>query len=175
MAAFCYRLTICIIINDILSIHGDTINPDDTMVQVEVSAKGSLADYSDIIKRPEGKRQPTRHPAAIGIVLKNPRPYPVRYYWWSGTHSVYQGPIGPKSVTATNSYVGHVFYFTQMDRATRQESEFFRIHIVENVNQYILPPEPGMEKDPYYVAAMEEYKFVMDYFDEKGISLQSVK
>ena len=165
------RLTLTFVIcSYILSIHGDTTtdNADEPMVQVEVGAEGSLSDYSDIIKN-VASNKPTQHPSAIGIVMKNPRPYPVKYYWWSGTHSVYQGPIGPKSVTATNSYVGHVFYFTTMDRKTKEESEFFRIHIVADVNQYILPPEPGMEEDPYYVAAMEEYKFVMDYFEEKGI------
>merc|ERR1712228_97520 len=103
-----------------------------------------------------------------GIVLKNPRPYPIRYYWWSGTHSVYQGPIGPRSVTATNSYVGHEFYFTSMDKRTKEETEFFRVHIVANVNQYILPPEPGKEDDPHYIALMKEKQFVTEYIDRTG-------
>jgi len=149
-------------------IHGDAIDAEDTLVQIEVSAEGTLADYADIIT-PQKPPKPTPHPAAMGIVIKNPRPYPVRYYCWSSTEWVYQGQIGSKSVTATNCYVGHVFFFTATDRATMEELEFFRIHIVANVNHYILPPEDGMEDDPYYLEAMEELRFVTEYRERHGI------
>ena len=145
------------------AIHSNQRIDDETIQEFSVSTDGKVQEVH------QRQQQPTQHPAAIGIIIKNPRPYPIKYYWWSGTASVYQGPIGPRSVTATNSYVGHEFYFTTIDRKTREESEFFRIHVVSNVNQYILPPEPGMEDDAHYVALMEEKKFVEDYFERTGI------
>jgi len=143
---------------------------DDIIEQFSVSFDGKTQQLNEktINSKPRRRRSPTQHPVAMGIVLKNPRPYPVRYYWWSGTASVYQGPIGPKSVTATNSYVGHEFYFTTFDKKSRTEVEFFRIHVVDAVNQYILPPEPGQEKDPHYIALMEEKRFVDDYQEQHG-------
>merc|ERR1719461_104653 len=55
-----------------------------------------------------------------------------------------------------------------MDKYTKEETEFFRIHIVANVNQYILPPEPGNENDPHYVALMQEKQFVTEYIERTG-------
>merc|ERR1712228_990987 len=142
----------------------NTDNSDDTIQSIDINNRRSKVRMVKGIKT----NAPTQHPIAMGIVLKNPRPYPIRYYWWSGTHSVYQGPIGPRSVTATNSYVGHEFYFTSMDKRTKEETEFFRVHIVANVNQYILPPEPGKEDDPHYIALMKEKQFVTEYIDRTG-------
>lgn len=143
---------------------------DEIIEEFSVSYDGKTQQINEktLKSKQQKRRSPTQHPAAMGIILKNPRSHPVRYYWWSGTASVYQGPIGPKSVTATNSYVGHEFYFTTFDKTTKTEIEIFRIHVVDNVNQYILPPEQGKENDPHYVKLMEEKRFVEDYQARTG-------
>lgn len=151
-----------------VELKGNQIIDDAIIEQFSVSVDGKTQQLNQ--KQTRRPRQPTQHPAAIGIIIKNPRSYPIKYYWWSGTASVYQGPIGPKSVTATNSYVGHEFYFTTFDKKTREEIEFFRIHVVANVNQYILPPESGKENDPHYLALMKEKRFVEDYQERTGIN-----
>ena len=110
--------------------------------------------------------------SAAGIKIKNPRDYVVDYFWWSGTQCIYQGKIKPRGVTATNSYITHTFIFTkQQDPKPEncQDYEFHRITVVNDVNLYVLPPEPGHENDPHYLKLMEELQFMEDYLSRTGM------
>lgn len=106
----------------------------------------------------------SNEPEPIGIKIKNPRNEVIDYYWWSPNDrkGIYQGKIMPYSVTATNSYIGHIFYFTK----NKQDEEFFRINVVRNENLYLLPPDNP--QDPRYLEMLKEMNFMKDYLNRTG-------
>ena len=73
-----------------------------------------------------------------------------------------QGRIRPYGVTATNSYIGHVFYVTKH----KQEDELWRFRVDREHNMYILPNED--ENDPFYQKFLKEEQFMQDYKKRTG-------
>ena len=148
---------------------------DDEVVSVGVGAEGEQKQEKkrrEPIVRYKQQRAESPQSQAAGIKIKNPRSYPIDYYWWSGTTTIYQGKIHPRGVTATNSYIGHTFLFTKQMRPQPNnplEYEFYRITVKKNINLYILPPEDGQENDPLYLKMMEEKKFTEEYLERTGM------
>lgn len=50
-------------------------------------------------------------------------------YWEDGRDGLEQGVLQPGKETTTNTYEGHVFYFTQKGK---KSNEIARIHIYQN-------------------------------------------
>ena len=69
-------------------------------------------------------------------------------------------------MTATNSYRGHIFYFTEPGT----DNEVHRITVAKNVNDYIIPPTEDVKKDPFYQKLKEKQVFFEDYFQRTGNS-----
>lgn len=68
-------------------------------------------------------------------------------------------------MTATNSYRGHIFYFTK----TGTQDEVYRITVTKNINDYIIPPTKDKLTSSFYLKLKEKKEFFSNYFNENGI------
>jgi hypothetical protein len=58
---------------------------------------------------------------SVGAKFKSLYPKPLQIWYDDGAQGVEQGQLGPGKETTTNTYVGHVFYFTEVgDRAKKR-------------------------------------------------------
>lgn len=104
--------------------------------------------------------------AAQSIKIYNPNDAVYDYYWFDQQRQkgIFKGRLRPQSQTATNSYRGHIFYFT----ATGTDDEVHRITVTKNVNDYIIPPTDDKLTHPFYLKLQEKQAFYADYFRENG-------
>jgi len=105
--------------------------------------------------------------AAQSIKVYNPNDITYDYYWFDTYRNkgIYKGKLRPQGMTATNSYRGHIFYFT----LSGTENEIYRITVAKNVNDYIIPPNNDkIKKDKFYLKLKEKQVFYEKYFKETG-------
>eukprot|EP00485_Elphidium_margaritaceum_P016540 CAMPEP_0202728676 /NCGR_PEP_ID=MMETSP1385-20130828/185748_1 /ASSEMBLY_ACC=CAM_ASM_000861 /TAXON_ID=933848 /ORGANISM="Elphidium margaritaceum" /LENGTH=443 /DNA_ID=CAMNT_0049394927 /DNA_START=21 /DNA_END=1352 /DNA_ORIENTATION=+ len=105
--------------------------------------------------------------AAQSIKIYNPNDVAYDYYWFDSHQKkgIYKGKLRPKRMTATNSYIGHVFYFTRVGT----QEEVHRITVIKHENSYILPPTEEAKQSEFYTQLIERRTFYDDYFKRKGV------
>eukprot|EP00486_Rosalina_sp_Unknown_P007558 CAMPEP_0201576684 /NCGR_PEP_ID=MMETSP0190_2-20130828/22626_1 /ASSEMBLY_ACC=CAM_ASM_000263 /TAXON_ID=37353 /ORGANISM="Rosalina sp." /LENGTH=350 /DNA_ID=CAMNT_0048007831 /DNA_START=62 /DNA_END=1111 /DNA_ORIENTATION=+ len=103
---------------------------------------------------------------SIRMVNPNNKYYDV--YWFNEYRNpsrIFKGPIKPKSLRSTNSYEGHVFYFTE--RGANPEDELWRFKVTKGQNMYIFDPVLD-DTDPFYVKVKEQKDFLEQYQKNNG-------
>jgi len=103
---------------------------------------------------------------AVGVRVKNPNNEGYQMYWYNHNNgdSVYNGPMKPKHVKSTNSYIGHTFYFTKMN----SKEEIYRFSVQPNVNMYLIPFDSQTGDLQLYLKLKEEFDFNSQYLLQTG-------
>ena len=78
---------------------------------------------------------------------------------------IFKGRLPPKQLRATNSYVGHIFYFT---KEGNEADEIHRITVTRGQNDYLMPPTEKAKKHPFYIKFKEKQDFYENYMKETG-------
>eukprot|EP01084_Bolivina_argentea_P124597 220779_1 len=110
-------------------------------------------------------RPPTQQPTHHGIKIRNSYNEIVDYFWWNpdNEEGLLQGHIRPYGVTATNSYIGHVFYLTKHN----DQDELWRFQVTREHNLYILP-NFDYPDDQHYQQFLAEERWMKDYKARTG-------
>lgn len=66
---------------------------------------------------------------------------------------------------STNSYQGHIFYFTE--RGAAPEDELWRFNVVDGVNIYILDPVED-ESNAFYQNILTQKNYMESYLAQTG-------
>ena len=66
---------------------------------------------------------------SVGAKFKSLSSRPLDMFWEDGKNGVPQGRLQPGKETTTNTYHGHVFYFTEVNK---KSNEVARVHIFLN-------------------------------------------
>lgn len=104
--------------------------------------------------------QPTQAPTHTGIKIRNTRNEMLDYYWLDPTTNKgqYQGRIHPYGITATNSYIGHIFYVTPFKE---EHNRIYQFEVNNKENLYLVTPIDS--NDEQYKKFLIEKKFMTDY------------
>lgn len=105
---------------------------------------------------------------AMSIRMVNPNNKWYDVYWYNKYRDpsrIFKGPIKPLSLRSTNSYVGHVFYFTE--HGAKPEEELWKFTVTKGINMYIFDPVQD-ENNPFYVKVKEQKTFLEEYQKDTG-------
>ena len=127
----------------------------------------TLGQY--LLRKQTVSKKSSTYSSAMSIRMVNPNNKYYDVYWYAGPSRtpsrIYKGPIKPHSLRSTNSYRGHVFYFTE--RGAKPEDELWRFKVTKGINIYICEPIED-ESHPFYLKLKEQKAFYEQYQIDTG-------